>query len=271
MDFMGRNGFTWFVGVVEDVADPLQVGRARVRALGFHTENKEELPTNDLPWASMMMPVTSPAVSGLGSTPYLVAGTWVVGFFRDADCQEPIIMGTLPGIPASLPDTKLGFNDPNGVYPAEVNESDVNKLARGTQTHPYTPDSTIAEPADSYAAEYPHNKVYATSSHVKEYDDTPDAERIRERHKSGTFYQVHPNGDIVTHVVGDNYHVIAGDDKLHIKGNVQIVIDNNINLTAATGNITIGTGDIVVNGISLVNHTHTDPAGLAGAQTSTPN
>ena len=76
-DFMGREGFTWFVGVVESTSDPLETGRVRVRALGFHTENKTELPTADLPWASVMLPVTSPAVSGIGHTPFLLEGSWL--------------------------------------------------------------------------------------------------------------------------------------------------------------------------------------------------
>ena len=144
-DFMGREGFTWFVGVVESTSDPLETGRVRVRALGFHTENKTELPTADLPWASVMLPVTSPAVSGVGHTPFLLEGSWVVGFFRDVDCQEPVIMGSLPGLPAAVADKDKGFNDPAGVYPVEAGESDINKLARGTQTHTYTFDSTISQ------------------------------------------------------------------------------------------------------------------------------
>jgi len=130
--FMGSKGFSWFTGVVEDRNDPLEVGRVRVRCLGYHTENKTELPTVDLPWASVMAPTTSPSMSGLGQTPsFLVEGSWVVGFFRDSDLQEPLVLGTLPGIPSTLADTKVGFNDPNGVYPKEVNVSDVNDMARG--------------------------------------------------------------------------------------------------------------------------------------------
>ena len=99
-NFMGSQGFSWFTGVVEDRNDPLEVGRVRVRCLGYHTENKTELPTVDLPWASVMAPTTSPSMSGLGQTPsFLVEGSWVVGFFRDADLQEPLVLGTLPGIP----------------------------------------------------------------------------------------------------------------------------------------------------------------------------
>ena len=31
--------------------DPLLIGRCRVRILGWHTENKSDLPTSNLPWA----------------------------------------------------------------------------------------------------------------------------------------------------------------------------------------------------------------------------
>ena len=35
-EFMGTNGFVWWQGVVEDRQDPLQLGRCRVRILGWH-------------------------------------------------------------------------------------------------------------------------------------------------------------------------------------------------------------------------------------------
>ena len=53
--FMGKNGFVWWVGVVEDRKDPLQLGRCRVRILGFHTEDTNELPTENLAWAIPIM------------------------------------------------------------------------------------------------------------------------------------------------------------------------------------------------------------------------
>jgi len=132
-EFMGKAGFQWFVGVVEDRTDPQTLGRLRVRCLGYHTEGLDKLPTKDLPWAHVMNPITSATVSGLGQTPLgAVEGTWVVGFFQDGpDAQQPIIIGTLPGVPSELPDTtsKKGFMDTiNGVYP-KYKETDVNRLA----------------------------------------------------------------------------------------------------------------------------------------------
>ena len=149
--FMGKSGFNWFVGVVEDRADPKSLGRLRVRCLGYHTEDLLKLPTADLPWAHMMNPITSATVSGLGQTPLgAVEGSWVVGFFQDgADAQMPIIIGTLPGVPSELP-TKItpegpasqyyagkGFQDyKNANYP-KYKETDVNRLAVGDDDNPH--------------------------------------------------------------------------------------------------------------------------------------
>ncbi len=133
-NFMGKDGFQWFVGVVEDRNDPKTLGRVRVRCLGYHTEDLIKLPTKDLPWAHPMNPITSATVSGIGQTPLgVVEGTWVVGFFTDGPtAQQPVIMGTLPGVPKNLPskgDTK-GFQDViNANYPKYSDEPDVNRLA----------------------------------------------------------------------------------------------------------------------------------------------
>ena len=141
-NFMGKDGFQWFVGVVEDREDPKHLGRLKVRCLGYHTEDLVKLPTSDLPWAHPMNPITSATVSGVGQSPLgCVEGSWVVGFFTDGkDAQMPCIIGTLPGVPASLPvkaekgtDGKYigkGFQDYiNAAYPREANTTDVNRLA----------------------------------------------------------------------------------------------------------------------------------------------
>ena len=144
--FMGLDGFVWFTGVVENRNDPAKLGRVQVRCLGYHTEDLIDIPSKDLPWAHVMMPVTDPSMQGLGNSPsFLTEGTWVVGFFRDAmEKQQPVIMGSLPGVPASVADKTKGFNDPNGKYPGTIThsnhtieESDVSRLAQGqtSETH----------------------------------------------------------------------------------------------------------------------------------------
>jgi len=122
---------------VEDRMDPTYTGRVRVRCLGIHTHDKEVLPTKDLPWAQCILPVTSPGISGLGHSPsFLVEGSWVFGYFRDGvSCQEPVIIGTVPGLPVEGANTEIGFYDPNGRFPRPGNifEPDVNRLAVNSQ------------------------------------------------------------------------------------------------------------------------------------------
>ena len=113
-EFMGKDGFVWWQGVVEDRHDPLFLGRCRIRILGWHTEDKTDMPTESLPWSYPVQPIISAAQTGVGISPTgPVEGTWVVGFYRDGEqAQEPVFFGTLGGIPElpSVPNT--GFNDP---------------------------------------------------------------------------------------------------------------------------------------------------------------
>ena len=60
-------------------------------------------------------------------------------FFMDIERQQPIIMGTLLIFLISLSTSKVSMIQM--VHPKELNESDVNKLARGTNTITKTPDT----------------------------------------------------------------------------------------------------------------------------------
>ena len=73
---------------------------------------------------------------------------------------------------------------------------------------------------------YPFNKVYESESgHIIEVDDTPGAERLHQFHRSGTFEEIHPNGDKVDKVVRDRYTSVLRDDYVHIDGNQNLTVD----------------------------------------------
>jgi hypothetical protein len=101
------NGMNVYQGVVESRADPLKSGRCKVRVVGVHTENTQILPTKDLPWAIPLMPFNSASVSGIGSSPTgAVEGSWVAVIFLDGESkQQPMMLGTIPGIPEEVEPT----------------------------------------------------------------------------------------------------------------------------------------------------------------------
>ena len=151
-NFFGKDGFFWFIGVVEDRRDPKKLGRCRVRVLGAHTENKQYIPTCELHWAYPYQPITSQAMNGLGHSPNGPAeGTWVFGFFKDGQsAQDPIILGTLAGIPEEAPQPSIGFYDPGVPF------HEVDSAPRKIRIRYYPNDGTGAQNTnESTASLYP--------------------------------------------------------------------------------------------------------------------
>ena len=104
-DVMGKDGYVWWVGEVEDINDPLQLGRVRVRILGWYTGAYEkvaytkEIPTEILPWATVLLPCDKPQTKNAGSTGELQSGAWVIGFFLDGEeAQLPCVLGAFRGL-----------------------------------------------------------------------------------------------------------------------------------------------------------------------------
>ena len=253
---MGQDGFSWFIGVVEDRKDPKKAGRVRVRCLGYHSSDTQKIPMEDLPWASVMMPVTAGANSGIGMSPhFLIEGTWVVGFFRDPAKQEPVIMGALPGVNTSETSnftiasssavggysTSGGFKDPNEKYPSElyIKKPDTNLLAQeSVDTHASkdlkhtltadwtTATGTASHPASTQSsAKYPTNHVFETESgHYVEFDDTAGNERIHLFHKKGTYIEIDSSGNVIIKTVGNVTNIVAGNMDTYVAKNYNISV-----------------------------------------------
>ena len=113
-NFIGKEGFNWWIGQVEndggkywntelddgkgafDYTDFDWTNKVKVRIIGYHTPNRTDLPTKDLPWAQVLMPPIYSQRSGIGSIHQLQINSWVVGFFMDGtSAQIPIVMGSI--------------------------------------------------------------------------------------------------------------------------------------------------------------------------------
>jgi len=76
-----------------------------------------------------------------------------------------------------------------------------------------------------YQPIYPFNNATQTpSGHAFEMDDTPTRERVRLQHRTGTFIEMHPNGDEVHKVYGDGYEITIKDKNILINGNMNITV-----------------------------------------------
>lgn len=238
-------GFTPFFGVVEDNNDPEELGRVRVRVYGHHTRNRGKIPIDYLPWMSTITPNSS-GVSGIGHTPSDYAlGSNVFGFLMGDDNQIGIVMGSVTGRPSYGPDTTKGFFDPSGTLPNyEINESDVNRLARDPSSHwlhserssnrvsnvPTSSGGAWSELGYDNQCLYPMNHVYESENgYVFEVDDTKGKERINEHHASGSYREISPDGSTTIKVVGDGYELVMQDKNVYVRGNVNLTVDSDCN------------------------------------------
>ena len=100
-NFVGKDGFYWWVGEVEDTEDPMELGRCKVRVLGYYTNHRggttADLPTEELPWATVLQHTSQAGNDAQGeSAGQLQPGAIVMGFFMDGeDAQMPIVIGVL--------------------------------------------------------------------------------------------------------------------------------------------------------------------------------
>jgi hypothetical protein len=139
-------------------------------------------------------------------------------FFENGNYSSPRYFGTVPGIPASGPDTTVGFNDPDNEYPesSKIGESDFHENARGSS--------------------YPNNIVLAThGGHIIEIDSSEGSETLKISYDTG--------GTSIEFSKSTNAIDIVGDIDINVTGTC------NVNVT---GNLTIeSAGTLVIQGTTI--------------------
>lgn len=136
----------WFAAIVVNIADPLNAGRVQIRCYEYHELNDVDgIPDEKLPWATPLLPITSASNASVGtSATGLMVGSWVLGFFRDEDLQDPVIIAVIPGT------TNLsggGADIPSDAVASSVGSS----LTSSTNTSQYIDGAPAANSANTSA------------------------------------------------------------------------------------------------------------------------
>jgi len=140
----------------------------------------------------------------------------------------------------TTPKTKDGFKDVSGVYPKReyVNKVNTNEAARGIRRNELYiggGDKRLSlglkKPPVS---QYPLNQVRETvSGHVTEIDDTPGAERMLFKHRTGAGVEMRADGSVIISSTNNTIRVTGGDEKVIIEGDGHIVYNGNLTLNVS--------------------------------------
>ena len=165
--FLGSS-FLWWIGQIADDStwrDNINPGnyedkysvpgwgrRYKVRIIGLHDQGEVEIPSDQLPWANVMYPITAGGFqTRAGQTPQLRQGNMVFGFFLDGqDQQVPVIMGVLGNNSQSIGRQTIGDNSVTNDKPGSLVTSGYASGARskGSATEiPPDYDRVIKQPA----------------------------------------------------------------------------------------------------------------------------
>lgn len=202
-----------FIGTVINIDGGVEnFGKVQIKITGDQGLDPYQ---DDLLWAFIMVPSTSPAESGIGVTPnWLNVNTTVFGVFLDGAYKNlPIILG-------SLNQDKI---DPYG--------AGISGFASGDKIpRTLTSEERRIGIDQKRNPSYNNNKVITTSAketpkvvnHIIELDDTPGSERILVKHKSGTYVEIVDNGDVIIKSTKNSYEVVLSDKQIDVYGNATI-------------------------------------------------
>lgn len=282
-DMFVDGDFAWFMGVIEDVIDPKKRNRVKVRCFGYHTDDKGLLDTKDLPWATVMMPTTSPSVDGIGMNHQLLTGSWVIGFFRDGpSAQDPIVMGSMASFTEEAPDTSKGFTGEFGNTagqednPIEVDADNKNQVLKTVSGHLIELDNTL----DAERINIKHGKNTSTFNIDKDgitilkstgIGDEPKTHTLTLNPSTNTINLLHHSGTTINISDSGSVTIDAFDDVVNIDGNTTITGTLHVTEEQTNDKTIVATDSITGKGVVLDTHTHTISSGSSAGNTQKPD
>lgn len=255
------NNLVWFVGVVEDRQDLTNAGRVRVRAFGVHPPKGEAVPTQHLPWATVL----DGSYGAAQVIPKI--GDWVFGFFVDGrEAQHPMVMGRIPGMNLSFP---VGSGQPgeDGYIPPESlqdfgapplhryvsgEDAEIGQviLQRAFQRNNISMANgdTFSEPSIMTPERNLDNRVIKSKNGdnflvLCDPVENEGGDFILLSHSSGSVFQIDPNGTIFVKSFGDKYNSTEGLEFNNIQGSQHSNIKEDWTIKVETGS-----GKVFING-----------------------
>ncbi len=148
----------------------------------------------------------------------------------------------------ALANQENAFDDASGVYPQReyLNVASTNLAARGLKRNElYLGGGDRNLSLDLYKqlnSQYPLNQVRETvSGHVTEIDDTPGAERMLFKHRTGSGVELRADGTVIVSATNNSIRITAGDEKVIIEGDGHISYNGNLTLDV-TGDYDVKVG-----------------------------
>ena len=152
-----------------------------------------------------------------------------------------------------------GTVDPTGAYPKRdyFFGSSISQAARGVKVNNLSYVGSHfdinLELTPQQPSEFPFAQVNETlSGHSFELDDTPGAERILIKHRTGSGIELKPDGSIIISSGDRKIEVVKGDSKVIVNGSGDMIYDGDLNMRVSGDyNLRVGGNFDVVVGANL--------------------
>ena len=258
--FLGSS-FLWWVGQIADDStwrDNIHPGnyedkysipgwgkRYKVRIIGLHDQGETEIPSDQLPWANIMYPVTAGGFqTNSGASSQLRQGNMVFGFFLDGqDQQVPVIMGVLGNNSQTELSQIIGDNSVTNAQAGSIAKSGYSSGSKSKgNAKEVTPDQdkVIKQPrrrgSTSFQAKHPSGSANSTPTLANDpnADKSLDATLAREDallqqalDKEALSQEAGPGAKLAPGATLENeavHQITAGDVKRSVKCDEKIAL-----------------------------------------------
>lgn len=238
MDPIKLQGYSTAImfGTVEDIDDPKQLNRCRVRCPAIHG-SKGETPTDTLPWAKTLSPGMGVGPNQGGSSGQgglsLAKGAQVMVVIPEDNHDDPTILGALQ------------FNatgkDPIGASAGGQSSMALGGLRGGSTGGKHDPATAMSKlilkdaPASfpQIKGKYPKTHINVSESGMRNILHDVGGETYQASvHPTGTFTEMQADGNYVTYTTKDRKEAVDGTYTLGSEGNLVIATNGNLQIKA---------------------------------------